>query len=209
METVRTIFQFACDGLGYKAICRHLRDKGYLNPNAYANLKDPEHHAKSDYWEEPHDWHATSIKTMLHNPTYLGKVVSGRQTTRSYEQFMGMIAAYKDITALNASILNELVQSIEVGPIRMEDGVKHRSIRIRYRQYCYVEIFTEDELFGSWDEATWDAWRQIDAEFDKRDAQMEPPSVTYIIKQESADTEQAEVCACGENMTVPARRTVV
>jgi len=84
-ETVRYIFQLACDGLGYKAICRHLRDKGCPNPNAYINAKDPEHHARSGYWKEPHDWHATSIKTMLHNPTYLGKIVSGRRTTRSFK----------------------------------------------------------------------------------------------------------------------------
>ena len=60
------------------------------------------------------------------------------------DQFMELISSYKDITALNSSVLNELVQSIEVGAIRMVDGVKHRSIRIRYRQYCYVELFSED-----------------------------------------------------------------
>lgn len=370
-ETIRCIFRLACDGLGYKAICRRLRDEGLPNPNAYINAKEPKHHAKSDYWKEPHDWHHSSVKTILHNPTYLGKIVSGRRTTRSFkdkrviqraeedwivtentheaiidqrtwdlaqeklkvrkrrdnhgaiqmfaglvkcadcgyaltftqhggnkryqcsqynvkgknycsshhityhelydavlhdirrraraasemdeymlqmlkreatglldkklkeaekafkvidsrineldtiigrlyedsalgrisqdrfdtllqkyeaeqtelkerhlevkkelheqqkrqsesDQFMEMIASYKDITALNASILNELLQSIEVGAIQRIDGVKHRSIRIRYRQYCYVEIFTHDELFGSWDENMWDAWRQAD-----------------------------------------------
>ena len=68
------------------------------------------------------------------------------------DQFMELISSYKDITALNSSVLNELVQSIEVGAIRMVDSVKHRSIRIRYRQYCYVELFSEDELF------TGEAW---------------------------------------------------
>jgi|GEM_PF-4844245 len=58
------------------------------------------------------------------------------------DQFMELISSYKDITALNSFVLNELVQSIEVGAIRMVDGVKHRSIR--YRQYCYVELFSED-----------------------------------------------------------------
>ena len=78
------------------------------------------------------------------------------------DQFMEMIASYKDITALNSSVLNELVQSIEVGAIRMVDGVKHRSIRIRYRQYCYVEASLTEGLFDKWDEATWEAWRQVD-----------------------------------------------
>jgi len=84
-EVIRHIFQLACDGLGYKAICRRLRDEGVPNPNACTNAKDPEHHAKSDYWKEPHDWHHTSVQTMLHNPTYLGKIVSGRRTTRSFK----------------------------------------------------------------------------------------------------------------------------
>lgn len=353
-ETVRYIFQLAGDGLGYKAITRHLRDKGYSNPNAYVNAKDPGHHVSSEYWKQPHDWHATSIKTILHNPTYLGKVVSGRRRTKSFkckeiihvpeedwivventheaiisqqtwdlaheklkvrkrsdnhgaiqmfaglvkcadcgyalayansggkksyqcsqynvkgkayctshyirydelydivlhdirrrakaaadmdtqmlislkreangllnkklkqlekefkaidvriteldtvigrlyednalsrisrdrfnmlidkyeseqtelkkkhvdmqkelagqqdrqsesEQFMEIIARYKDISELNAPILNELIHSIEVGVIEMVDGVKHRKIRIRYRQFCYVELFSHDE----------------------------------------------------------------
>jgi hypothetical protein len=361
-EIVRYIFQLACDGHGYKAITRRLRQKEYPNPNAYVNIKDPEHHAKSDYWKNPHDWHATSIKTMLHNPTYLGKVVSGRRSTRSFkdkqiiykpeedwivvdnthealidqrtwdlaheklkvrkrsdnhgaiqmfaglakcidcgyalaftksggskyyqcsqynvkgkaycsshyirydelydavlhdirrrakaaasmdvqmlkslnreavgllnkklkqtekefkaidarvaeldtiigrlyedsvlnrisfdrfgtlldryeteqsdlrkrhvevqkeladqqksqsetEQFMEMIAAYKDITSLNASLLNELI----------------RSIRIKYRQFCYVEVSTFDEVFGAWDASARGAWRQLDAEFVKQE----------------------------------------
>jgi len=351
-EVVRCIFHLACDGLGYKAIARNLRDRGYPNPNAYVNAKDPEHHARSDYWKQPHDWHATSIKTLLHNPTYLGKIVSGRRRTRSFkdnqiihmpeedwivventheaiidqrtwdlaheklkvrkrcdnhgakmfaglvkcadcgyalaytknggnpyyqcsqynvkgkayctshyirydeiydavlhdirrrakaaagmdkqllrslkreatgllgkklkqaekdfkaidariteldtvigklyedsalnrispdrfdtllqkyeneqtelkkkhvevqkelaeqqkrqsesDQFMEMISAYTDITQLNASLLNELIHSIEVGSIRMEDGVRRRSIRIKYRQFCYVEVYTQE-----------------------------------------------------------------
>lgn len=80
------------------------------------------------------------------------------------EQFMEMIAAYKDITGLNQSILNELIHSIEVGPIQKEDGIRRRSIRIRYLQFCYVEIFSTEDLFANWDESMWDAWRQIDQE---------------------------------------------
>ena len=379
-EVVKFIFQLACDGLGYKAIARHLREKGCLNPNAYVNLKNPEHHAKSDYWKAPHDWHATSIKTMLHNPTYLGKVVSGRRTTRSFkdkqiihrpeeewivventhkaiidqrtwdlahekvrtrkrgdnhgaiqmfaglvkcadcgyalsftqsgkskyyqcsqynvkgkrycsshfirydelydavlhdirrrakaaaemdqqmlanlkreasgqlskklrdaekafktidsriteldtiigklyedsalarisaerfntllqkyeteqaelkkkhvevkkefieqqkhqsenEQFMELIATYKDISLLNGSILNELIKSIHVSPIQRVDGVKHRSIRIQYRHFCYVEMFSQDELFGSWSEADRNAWKELESELAKREAE--------------------------------------
>ena len=74
----------------------------------------------------------------------------------------------KDITSLNGSLLNELIHSIEVGPIDMLGGVKRRRIRIRYSQFCYVELLTEDEVFGSWDETTWEAWRQVDEEHVKK-----------------------------------------
>ena len=82
--TVRQIFRYACDGLGYKAIARRLRDAGILNPTAYNNIKFPTFH-KSEYWRKPHDWHESSIKTILHNPTYLGKVVSGRRRVESFK----------------------------------------------------------------------------------------------------------------------------
>lgn len=77
---------------------------------------------------------------------------------------MEMIVAYKDITALNQSILNELIHSIEVGPIQKEDGIRRRSIRIRYRQFCYVEVGSTEDLFANWDENMWEDWRQIDQE---------------------------------------------
>lgn len=63
-ETVRIIFQLACDGLGYKAICRQMREQKLLNPNAYSLAKNPDAH-RGDYWKAPHDWHATSLKYNL------------------------------------------------------------------------------------------------------------------------------------------------
>lgn len=82
-ETVKAIFRFAGDGFGYKAIARRLRDLGILNPTAYNNIKFPNFH-KSEYWRQPHDWHESSIKTILTNPTYLGYVVSGRRRKPSF-----------------------------------------------------------------------------------------------------------------------------
>lgn len=82
-ETVKQIFRYAGDGLGYKAIARRLREQNVLNPTAYNNIKFPTHH-KSEYWRQPHDWHESSIKTILSNPTYLGKIVSGRRRKPSF-----------------------------------------------------------------------------------------------------------------------------
>lgn len=84
VPTVRQIFQYACDGLGFKAIAKRLRDAGVMNPTAYNNIKFPTLH-KSEYWRQPHDWHPSSIKTILTNPTYLGKIVSGRRRVKSFK----------------------------------------------------------------------------------------------------------------------------
>jgi len=161
-ETVRLIFQYACDGLGYKAIAKRLRDAGVLNPAAYNNIKFPTLH-KSEYWRKPHDWHPSSIKTILTNPTYLGKTLLGNyeaeqkelqnkrdslqkelseQKTKAdeTERFLQLIAGYKDIQELTAPMLNELIDRIEVGKKETVDGVKRQDIRIVYKQFCYVEF---------------------------------------------------------------------
>ncbi|MFA6731065.1 MAG: recombinase family protein [Candidatus Izemoplasmatales bacterium] len=81
---VRKIFDYAATGHGYKAISKRLRDEGILNPNAYNNIADPTFH-QSGYWRQPHDWHPSSIKTILSNPTYLGHVVNGRRKVKSFK----------------------------------------------------------------------------------------------------------------------------
>ncbi len=83
-ETVKLIFQYACEGHGYKSIARRLREQNRLNPTAYTNEKFPEHH-KSEYWKQPHDWHATSVKNILHDLIYRGHVVNGRRRVTSFK----------------------------------------------------------------------------------------------------------------------------
>lgn len=91
---VKLIFRYAASGMGYKAISRRLRDDNVLNPHSYNNIKYPTFH-KSEYWQQPHDWHASSIKAILKNPTYLGKIVSGRRRSLSYKS--------KDIITIDPS----------------------------------------------------------------------------------------------------------
>jgi len=83
-ETVKSIFDLACNNLGYKAIAKKLRENKILNPNAYINLNNPEFY-KSAYWKQPHDWHSSSIKVILTNPTYLGHIVNFRRQIMSYK----------------------------------------------------------------------------------------------------------------------------
>ena len=82
-DVVRDIFRMFADGIGYVRMTKILREKGILNPQAYFNQNNPNYY-KSDYWRKPFDWHASSIRTILENPVYLGKVVFGRSKTKGF-----------------------------------------------------------------------------------------------------------------------------
>lgn len=83
-EVVREIFQLFADGVGYVRMTKILRSRGVLNPQAYFNQNNPDYYKNSDYWRKPYDWHATSIRVILNNPVYLGKVVYGRSKTKGF-----------------------------------------------------------------------------------------------------------------------------
>ncbi len=83
-ETVRLIFSLACDNYGYKAIGKVLREQKRLNPSAYCLEKNPDHY-QSEYWKQPHDWHASSIKGILNNQCYLGHMVNGKRRVPSFK----------------------------------------------------------------------------------------------------------------------------
>lgn len=90
-DVVRDIFRMFADGIGYVRMTKILREKGILNPQAYFNQNNPNYY-KSDYWRKPFDWHASSIRTILENPVYLGKVVFGRSKTKVH--WSGSVAEY-------------------------------------------------------------------------------------------------------------------
>lgn len=60
--------------------------------------------------------------------------------------FLEVIAGYKDLTELNATILNELIKEIRVGCKETIDGVKHQTIKIIYKHPCYVDYFEYGDL---------------------------------------------------------------
>lgn len=82
-DVVRDIFRMFADGIGYVRMSKLLRERGVLNPQAYFNQNNPDFY-QSEYWRQPHDWHATSIRAILNNPVYLGKLVFGRTKTKGY-----------------------------------------------------------------------------------------------------------------------------
>lgn len=74
---VQDIFRMFCEGIGYVRMTKILREKKVLNPQAYFNKNNPDYY-KSDYWRQDFDWHATSIRSILNNPVYLGQTTFGR-----------------------------------------------------------------------------------------------------------------------------------
>ena len=79
-SVVQDIFQMFCSGIGFVRMTKILREREILNPQAYFNKNNPDYY-KSDYWRQNFDWHATSIRTILNNPVYLGQVTFGRSKT--------------------------------------------------------------------------------------------------------------------------------
>ncbi len=82
-DIVRQISQLFAEGVGYVRIIKILREKRILNPQAYFNQNNSDYF-HSEYWRKPFDWHATSVRSILNNPVYLGKVVFGRRKTKGF-----------------------------------------------------------------------------------------------------------------------------
>jgi len=82
VEIVQHIFRMFADGVGYVRMTKILREENILNPQAYFNQNNPDYY-KSDYWRQPFDWHATSVRAILNNPVYLGKRSSAEPKRRA------------------------------------------------------------------------------------------------------------------------------
>lgn len=81
-QVVKRIFRLASEGVGYNKMAKIFREEKVLTPIAYFNLNNPDYF-KSDYWRKEFDWHVTSIRVILNNEVYLGKLVYGKQRNKS------------------------------------------------------------------------------------------------------------------------------
>lgn len=81
-QVVKRIFRLASEGVGYNKMAKKFREEKVLTPIAYFNLNNPDYF-KSDYWRKEFDWHVTSIRAILNNEVYLGKLVYGKQRNKS------------------------------------------------------------------------------------------------------------------------------
>ncbi len=82
-EVVRKIFRLFIEGEGLVRITKILREESILNPQAYFNQNNPDYY-KNDYWRKPFDWHVTSVRVILSNHVYLGKLVFGKTKTKGF-----------------------------------------------------------------------------------------------------------------------------
>ena len=81
-QVVRRIFRMASEGIGYNKMAKIFREEKILTPIAYFNLNNPGYF-RSDYWRKEFDWHVTSIRAILNNEVYLGKLVYGKKRNKS------------------------------------------------------------------------------------------------------------------------------
>lgn len=81
-QVVKRIFRLASEGVGYNKMAKIFREEKVLTPIAYFNLNNPDYF-KSDYWRKEFDWHVTSIRAILNNEVYIGKLVYGKQRNKS------------------------------------------------------------------------------------------------------------------------------
>lgn len=81
-QVVKRIFRLASEGVGYNKMAKIFREEKVLTPIAYFNLNNPDYF-KSDYWRKEFDWHVTSIRAILNNEVYLGKLVYGKRRNKS------------------------------------------------------------------------------------------------------------------------------
>lgn len=94
---VRKIYALFLDGYSVKAICAILQDEGVLNPTLYKekqglnyrNVKSNEFGVKYNLWSE------TTVKRILSNETYIGKLMQGTCKKASYKD-KKIIAVPKD-----------------------------------------------------------------------------------------------------------------
>lgn len=86
-NVVRKIYSLFLDGYSTKSICGILQDEGILNPTFYKekqgfnyrNVKSDEFGVKYNLWSE------TTVKRILSNETYIGKLMQGTCKKASYK----------------------------------------------------------------------------------------------------------------------------
>ena len=80
-SVVKRMFEMRAQGVSPKHIAETFNSEGIKVPSDYL----AERLGRPNHWVTNHLWSGTRIKTMLHNPTYLGHLAQMRTTTVSYK----------------------------------------------------------------------------------------------------------------------------
>ena len=81
---IRRMYQMALEGNSSCVIATALHRDKILTPQAYAMVRDGMY-STDERKNNPYAWTSGTVKALLRNPVYLGKMVSQRSTTRSYK----------------------------------------------------------------------------------------------------------------------------
>ncbi len=86
-DVVRKIYSLFLEGYSTKAICHILEDENILNPTLYKKQQGLNYkNAKSvDFGEKYNLWSETTVKRILSNETYIGKLMQGTVQKASYK----------------------------------------------------------------------------------------------------------------------------
>jgi len=74
------IFNLAVSGYGLNRIARILSKEKVLTPAAYLAEKE-----RRAYDKDPYNWDLTTVRAIIHNEAYCGRLVSGKRTVISYK----------------------------------------------------------------------------------------------------------------------------
>ena len=74
------IFNLAATGYGLNRIARILSKEKVLTPAAYLAEKE-----ERSYDKDPYNWDLTTVRAIIHNEAYCGRLVSGKRTVISYK----------------------------------------------------------------------------------------------------------------------------
>lgn len=85
-EVVRTIFELYVKGNGYRAIVKHLNEKGIPNPTLYKQLNHSKFHNHNEQNSASRGmWTQSTIYKMLRNEFYIGNLVQSKSHYVSYK----------------------------------------------------------------------------------------------------------------------------
>jgi len=84
-DIVKRIFQMSASGIGYCTIATILSREKILTPAARESMREGKRMYSTVESTLPYEWQGTSVEHMLKNKMYLGHMINGRSSSKSYK----------------------------------------------------------------------------------------------------------------------------